>query len=198
MVYTVQRGEQAVAMRSTSGLSGRRGLAWVLAFLAYPAGGVLGAAVAGVVGPAAGAAVAAAIIGTAQGAVLGVLVRPRVAAAWIGGSAVAGGLGWAVAHALVPSVSGPAAAAVIGGISGLAIGAVQAVALDGRGLVRAAWAPLFGVAWAAGNAVSTAIGVDTAAWPVFGAAGAITAQVILLGGVLAVARRPAALAGQAA
>ncbi|HYO44684.1 MAG TPA: hypothetical protein VES19_15905 [Candidatus Limnocylindrales bacterium] len=187
-----------MAFDSTSGVSRRRGLAWVLAFLAYPAGGVLGAVVAQGAGPAAGAAVAAAIIGTAQGAVLGMLGRPRVALGWIGGSAVAGAIGWVIAHALVPSVSGPAAAAVIGGISGLAIGAAQALVMDGRSIVRAGWVPLFGVAWAAGNAVSTAIGVDTAAWPVFGASGAITAQVILLAGLVAAARRPAAPAGLAA
>jgi hypothetical protein len=187
-----------VAIASISGFSGKRGLAWMLASLAYPAGGVLGAAVATLAGPAIGAGVAATVIGAAQGAVLGMLSQPRTALAWIGGSAIAGGLGWAVAHALIPSVSGPAAAAAIGGISGLAIGTAQALVMGGHAIVRAAWAPLFAIAWAFGNAVSTAIGVDTAAWPVFGAAGAITAQAILLGGVFASSRRPVDVAGQAA
>lgn len=187
-----------MAMHSTTGVSGRRGLAWVLAFLAYPAGGILGAGVALAAGPAVGAAAAAAVIGAAQGAVLGVLSRPRAAVAWIAASALAGGLGWVVAHALIPQTSGPASAAVIGGISGLAIGLAQALVMEGRSLVRAAWVPLFGVAWAAGNAVSESIGVDTAAWPVFGAAGAITAQVILLAGALVATRRAPVFATEAA
>ncbi|MFN8631072.1 MAG: hypothetical protein U0838_12395 [Chloroflexota bacterium] len=173
-----------MAAQATTGVSGRRGLAWVAAFLAYPAGGIAGAAVSVAAGPIAGAALAAAIIGAVQGAVLGVYTGRRTALVWIGGSAIAGGIGWAVAHALVPSTSGPASAAIVGGISGLAIGIAQAVATSGRGALRAVWVPLFTVAWAAGNAVSTAIGVDTDAWPVFGSAGAITAQVILLAGLV--------------
>jgi hypothetical protein len=176
----------------------------MLVFLAYPLGGILGALVVSSAGSAVGAAVAAGVIATAQGAVLGMLMTPRTAVAWVGGSAVAGGLGWAVSHAVVPSDAGLASAALTAGISGLAIGGAQAlgpwgsVLGAGGGLpARAAWALLFGVAWAAGNTVSTAIGVDTAAWPVFGAAGAITAQAILLVGIVVAARRdlPAANPG---
>jgi hypothetical protein len=182
-----------MATNATTGISRSRGLAWVAAFLAYPAGGILGAGVSVAAGPVAGAATAAAVIGAVQGVVLGVYTGPRVALAWIGGSAIAGGAGWAIAHALVPSATGPASAAIIGGVSGLAIGIAQALTMGGRSIARVVWAPLFTVAWAAGNAVSTTIGVDTDAWPVFGAAGAVTAQVILLAGVLASRRRTSAV-----
>lgn len=175
-----------------NGLDGRRSLLWMAAFLAYPLGGVLATAVTGAVGIAAasvvGAAVAVAVIGGAQALALGLVTDRGTALRWVGASAVAGALGWGVAHAILPAPVGVTDAVVVGVITGLAIGIAQALVILSTSGRWAAWPVAFAAAWAVGYGVSTAIGVDTAAWPVFGASGAIVAQGILLVALQVMAR----------
>ena len=171
-------------------------------FIGYPIGGLLGAAVAGLsdlpTASVIGAGVAVAVIAGFQAMALGLRSDRPTALRWVGISAIAGAVGWLVARAIVPAADGVIDALVVGGVSGLAIGIGQLVAMGSRGRVWLLWPPAFALAWAAGNAVSTSIGVDTAAWPVFGASGALVAQGILLGSMLLMTRRAGVAVWQAA
>jgi len=155
---------------------------WLVAVIGFPVGGFLGYLVAGSADtvPAAliSGAIAGAIIGLAQGFALS--LPPRALATW----AAATGIGLAVAlgavTAAIGQISTTTEAVALGAISGLVLGAGQAVVLQRQGLANG-WllVPASAVAWAAGWFVTTGIGVALATgWPVYGLSGAIASQVI--------------------
>jgi len=156
-------------------------LLWLVAFVGFPIGGLLANLI---VGPAAtpvsavlGGAITGVILGAAQWFVL--QHRIGISALWI----VATALGLAIGLGLGVAVAGSENAdnaflwrALVGGIC---VGVAQAFLLRGLVAQPVLWAGVVFVAWIVGWYVTRAIGVDlTHKWTVFGAAGAITFQVI--------------------
>ena len=164
------------------------GWGWAAAVvLAFPIAGLVGRAVGGPVD-----AVGAALVGGAlTGAVLGaaewlaardVLGKPIL---WIGASAAGYGAGLAAGAALVGYETDLGSLAAMGAISGLALGAAQALALanQARHGLGLAWAAAMPVLFAAGWTVTTLGGIDVdKQFTVFGAFGAIVFA--LLSGLL--------------
>jgi hypothetical protein len=149
---------------------------WLPTFLAFPAGGLLAEAIGGVHGPASAAAsglLAGAVIGAAQWLALrGDGIAPR----WIAHTAVAMAAGSAVAAAATGAGTGAADLVVTGLIAGATVGVAQAPLLPAGRLAH-----VFGtaVAWAAGWATTTAVGVDVErGYAVFGSTGALVATIL--------------------
>jgi len=155
---------------------------WLIAVIGFPIGGFIGHLVGGPAAtiPAAliSGAIAGAIIGVGQGFALN--LRSQALAVWGSSTAVGLGLSLAVVTAIIGLIDTTADAAALGAVSGLAIGAGQAVLLQRQGVHHAwIWVPASAVAWAAGWLVTASVGVALAAgWPVYGLTGAIMSQVI--------------------
>jgi hypothetical protein len=173
--------------------------AWLLAAAAFPPAGLIAWAVAGpadALGPAlVSGAIAGSIIGLAYGLALQGRDLRAVALWAIATSAgLAAGLALAVSLVGIPE-PGPDVL-VMGLVTGGAVGLAQAF-LRGTAMAGVAWFALIAIAWSAGWWVTASVGVDlTQGWPVFGATGAITAQVISGVAMLVADRagRPAAVA----
>jgi hypothetical protein len=154
---------------------------WLIAAAAFPPAGLIARAVAGpadaLVPALASGAIAGAIIGLAYGLALhGWDVR--AVAPWVIATSAGLAAGLAIAVSLVGIPEPGADVLVMGLATGGAVGATQGV-LRGTPAARVAWFALITVAWTAGWWVTASVGVDlTQGWPVFGATGAITAQLI--------------------
>jgi hypothetical protein len=167
----------------------RRGfwLRWLPTFVGFIAGGALATAASGrldsLAAAVVGGALAGAVIGGGQWLVLRRLLPG--AAWWIVATAVGQAAGLAVGAALVGYETGPGDLAVQGAVTGLAIGALQALVLRRGGANGLWWAlampPLWAVGWLATWAGR--IDVDQQFFN-FGAYGAIAFTV--LSGVLLV------------
>ena len=157
-------------------------LRWLLAVLAFPIGGFLGHLVAGPAATVPAAAISGAIAGAIIGLGQGVALRlwSRAVVEWAAATAVGLGLALAAVTAVIGQIETMTEAVTLGAISGLALGAGQAVILRRRGLPWAwAWVPASGLAWAIGWLVTSSVGVALAAgWPVYGVSGALVSQVI--------------------
>ena len=176
-------------MSTTSGMPALGGsgrslvLRWVVAIVAFPIGGYIGHAIGGPAAtvPAAliSGLIAGAIIGTGQALALG-LLRPQSMALWAGATAVGLGIALAGVTAVIGQIDTQAEAIALGLVSGLAIGAGQAVLLMRAQVANAwMWVVASGAAWAVGWAVTSGVGVALAAgWPVYGISGALVSQVI--------------------
>src|SRR6185503_16587743 len=156
---------------------------WLAVFLAYPVAGFTGRFIAdphaGLVFAFVTAAVAGAILGSAQWLALG--SHGRV---WMWAGATALGLG--VSFALVQAIGATSstAAPLIGAVTGLGVGVAQALMRSDRLPSPSIWIAAMSVAWTIGWIVTTSIGVQAeAGWPVVGVSGALVAQV-LTGAVL--------------
>jgi hypothetical protein len=163
-------------------------LRWLPTFFGFPLGGLVAELVAGPVDGLAPALAGGAITGIVLGAVQawGMGSSGPPARLWITATAVGLTVGLALGSATVGYGTSLGDLVVQGGISGLAIGAAQAVILRGR--VAYLWAPALSALWALGWAVSTSIGVDVETqYTVFGASGAlvVTAATALLPVLLA-------------
>jgi hypothetical protein len=67
----------------------------------------------------------------------------------------------------------------MGVAAGVAVGVAQALVRGSTPTGNAAWAALIAVSWTVGWWVTATVGVDLSqGWPIFGASGAITAQLI--------------------
>ncbi len=174
-------------------------LRWLPTFVGFIAGGALATAVGGrldsVPAAVAGGALAGAVIGGGQWLVLRRLLPG--AAWWIAATAVGQAVGLAVGAPLVGYGTGPRDLALQGAITGLAIGALQALVLRQRAAGWFWWALASPPLWALGWVATTAGRIDVERqFFNFGAYGAIAYTV--LGGVLLVALlrapRPAAAA----
>ena len=151
-------------------------LLWTLGFLAFPISGLAGTAVAGRVD----SPVAAVLGGTVCGLVLGagqVLVsRGRLDPRWwVPATALGMGAGLLLGAVVVGYETSLSALLVMGALSGLSLGAAQAVALPSRTRLRWAWAAAMPVLWALGWGATTLGGIRVEnQFTVFGAYGALT------------------------
>jgi hypothetical protein len=152
-------------------------LLWTAAFVSFPIAGIAAGLAVGRIND----AMAALVGGLVAGAVIGFgqwLAARRLLGdplAWIAATAAAMGVGllagaWAVGYG-----TSVGELAVMGAITGVPVGAAQALLLRDRVARSWAWAAAMPLLWALGWAVTTAagIGVDRQ-YAVFGAFGAIT------------------------
>jgi hypothetical protein len=171
------RERQRHADGRRAGVNWSRWLTWTAGFVAFPLAGLAGRAVAGRVDdPLAalvGGGVAGAVIGTGQW----LASRREVGepAPWIGASTGGIGVGLLAGAAIVNYETGLGDLALMGAITGVSLGAAQALVLAQRWPRAWAWGLAIPALWALGWIVSTAIGVDVERqYVVFGSAGAIT------------------------
>jgi hypothetical protein len=157
-------------------------LLWIVATVGFPIGGLLAQSIAG---PAAtvpagllSGLIAGAIIGLAQGIALG--RRDQALVLWVTGTAVALGVALAGVTMNAGLIATTGTAVGLGIVSGVLIGAAQAVLLQRAGVANAwAWIPITTLAWAVGWFITASVGVALApGWPVYGASGAIVSQII--------------------
>src|SRR3954451_20866548 len=150
---------------------------WMVNIVGIPLAGYVGWLVSGPVDSVGAALLGASITGVALGAVqawaLG-STHPPVAA-WIAATALGLMAGLAIGAATVGYDTTLTALVVQGAISGLGVGAAQAIVLKPRlGNRTIAWPPALAAIWAAGWATSTNIGVDVGQqFIIFGASGAL-------------------------
>jgi hypothetical protein len=155
----------------------RAWLIWTAGFIAFPIAGIVAEAVAGRIDDAGSALVgglaAGAVIGTGQWLVgRRVLGDPR---AWIPATAVGMGVGLLAGAWVVGYGTSLGELALMGAVTGIPLGAAQALALRGRVTHAWMWAAAMPLLWALGWTVTTAGGIDVdRQFAVFGAYGAIT------------------------
>jgi hypothetical protein len=157
-------------------------LRWLVATVGFPIGGFVGHAIAGpaatVIAALIGGLIAGAIIGFGQAGALA--LRPQAIAIWAGVTAVGLAVPLIAITALIGQIDTTFDAVLLGALTGLAIGAGQAVLFGREGVGNAwIWVGASAVAWAVGWLVTAAVGVALApGWPVFGLSGALVSQII--------------------
>ncbi len=166
-------------------MSWTRWLTWTAGFIAFPIAGLAGRGVVGRVddplSALVGGAVAGAVIGTGQWLASGREIGEP--AAWIGATAGGMGVGLLAGAAAVDYETDLGDLALMGAITGVPLGATQALVIARRWSRAWSWGLAMPALWALGWTVTTAIGVDVERqYVVFGAAGAIT--VMALSGLL--------------
>ncbi len=166
-------------------MSWTRWLTWTAGFIAFPIAGLAGRGVIGRVDDPlealVGGTVAGAVIGTGQW----LASRREIGepAGWIGASAAGMGVGLLAGAAAVDYETEIGDLALMGAITGVPLGAAQALVISRRWPRAWSWGLATPALWALGWTVTTAIGVDVERqYVVFGAAGAIT--VMALSGLL--------------
>jgi hypothetical protein len=161
---------------------------WMVSFVGFPLGGLTAMVLSGPVDSTAVAIIGGLLTGTVLGAAQALAMRfdRRDLLTWILATAAGLATGLAIAASVVDFRTGLADLVVQGAMSGLAVGAAQALVLARRtGPIALFWPVYVAVAWAIGWAVTTSAGVQVEErFTVFGAAGAIT--VTLLTAVLPV------------
>jgi hypothetical protein len=152
-------------------------LLWMVGFLAFPIGGALTLAIVGRVDDAGSALVGGLLAGAVIGAGQWLVARRQLGDpfAWIGATAFAMGIGLYIGAQVVGYGTSLGDLALMGAITGVPLGAAQALLLRGRVANAWIWAAAMPVLWALGWTVTTVsgIGVDSQ-FAVFGAFGAIT------------------------
>jgi len=157
-------------------------LPWVVAVVGFPLGGILGEVVAGPAdsNPAAliSGFLAGAIIGLAQALALVRRLEPVIV--WTAATAAGLGIALAAVTAAIGQIENTTEAVVLGAVSGVVIGAGQALLLRRHHIANSwIWILVTGFAWAAGWLVTASVGVALApGWPVYGLTGAIASQLI--------------------
>jgi hypothetical protein len=152
-------------------------LLWTVGFLSFPIAGIAAQAAVGRINDAVsalvGGLVAGAVIGTGQWlAARRLLGDPR---AWIPATAAAMGIGLLAGAWVVGYSTSVGELALMGAITGLPLGAAQALLLRGRVAYPWVWAAAMPLLWALGWTVTAAAGIDVdRQYAVFGAFGAIT------------------------
>jgi hypothetical protein len=156
-------------------------LVWALAFLGFPIGGLLANLVVGPVITPVQAGIAGAITGAVLGAAQWLVLKGRIPVSfwWIIATSAGLALGLALSVALLGSeVSGD----VLFGraaITGFWVGAAQWFLLQQKLAGSAIWIVVVGLGWVIGWIMTRGAGIDLSLkWSVFGAAGAITFQVL--------------------
>lgn len=159
---------------------------WMASFLGIPLAGYAGWLVSGHVDSISASLIGSMITGIALGAVQvwGLGRNGPSAPAWIVATTLGLMAGLGVGAAIVDYDTTLTALAIQGAVSGLAVGAAQALILLPRlGKVALAWPPVLAVIWAAGWATTTAAGIDVDQhFVIFGASGAllVTALTVVL------------------
>src|SRR5215213_6035815 len=164
-------------VRDTTTLQPTRWKRWLLTFLGFPLGGYAAYLIFGRVDGLTAALLGGALTGVILGAIQswGIGRRGPPARDWIIATAVGLMLGLAAAAAAVDYGTNIGDLVVQGAITGLAVGATQAVLLRKRlGSLAWAWPPALGALWALGWAVTTWTGLDVdKQFTIFGASGAL-------------------------
>ena len=184
-----------MTVTSRSDAAWRLWAGWGLAFIGFPLGGLAASAlVGGVTTPldgVIGGAATGAVIGLAQWLVL----RRRLALPpwWIAATAAGMGAGLALGIALLGAETDGVTLPLRGLVAGAGIGIAQFALLRGHSARAFVWPFVVACGWAIGWLMTRAAGIDlTANWSVFGAAGALTFQ-LLTGLALAWMLPPATL-----
>jgi len=160
-------------------------LLWMVGFLAFPIGGFLALAIVDRIDDAGSALVGGLLAGGVIGAGQWLVARRRLGDpfAWVAATAFGMGIGLFIGAQVVGYGTSLGDLALMGAITGVPLGAAQALLLRGRVANAWIWAAAMPVLWALGWTVTTigGIGVDSQ-FAVFGAYGAIT--FMALSGVL--------------
>jgi len=151
-------------------------LIWTAGFLSFPIAGLAGGAVAGRVdsplAALAGGLVTGAVIGAGQALCSSRRLDPL---RWIAASAVGMGFGLLLGAATVGYRTSLRDLALMGFLTGVTLGAAQALALTATTRQRVVWAAAIPLLWALGWTVTMLAGIDVdRQFTVFGATGAIT------------------------
>lgn len=159
-------------------------LLWLVGFLAFPIAALAGTAVGGRVSNPVSALIGGAVCGIVIGLGQVLVSRRRLdPLMWIPLSAIGMGLGLLLGSTVVNYETTLAELALMGAITGLVLGAAQAVALPSRARRRWLWAVGVSVLWALGWTLTTLTGVNVEAQFInFGIVGA--AIVTALSGLL--------------
>ena len=171
----------------------RSWLIWTAGFLAFPFAGLAGTAVAGRIDSSLAALTGGLITGAVIGAVQALCSSRRLdPRRWIVASAIGMGAGLLLGATAVGFGTSLPDLALMGLLTGLTLGAGQAVALPAPPRHRMLWAAAMGPLWALGWSVTTIAGIDVAQqFTVFGVSGAVT--VSALSGALLYLLLPAAV-----
>ena len=157
-------------------------LRWLIAVVAFPIGGFIGHLVGG---PAAtipsaliSGAIAGAVIGLGQGFAL--QLESRALGLWAAATAVGLALALAAVTAAIGQITTTTEAATLGAVSGLMLGAGQAIVAPaprrvGCLVVGSGQRTCLGAGWFVTASAGIAL---EAGWPVYGLSGAIVSQVI--------------------
>lgn len=157
-------------------------LRWTLGFLAFPVAGLAGTVVAGPVATPLAALVGGAVTGLVLGAgqALAGRLDPR---RWVPATAAGLATGLLLGSTAVGHGTSLPELALMGAITGVPLGAAQALALPAGTRRRWTWAAAVPVLWALGWTVTTLAGVDVERqYTTFGATGALVFS--LLSGLL--------------
>jgi len=151
-------------------------LLWMVGLLAFPIGGSIALAIVGRIDDAGSALVGGLLAGAVIGAGQWLVARRRLGDpfAWTGATAFAMGVGLYIGAQVVGYGTSLGELALMGAITGVPLGAAQALLLRGRVANAWIWAAAMPVLWALGWTVTTVsgIGVD-GQFAVFSAFGAI-------------------------
>lgn len=154
----------------------RTWLIWTAGFLAFPLAGLASTAVAGRIDDPVSALLGGAVAGLTIGAGQAVASSRRLDARWwMPATAVGMGLGLLLGAWVVDFGTSLADLAVMGALTGLVLGAAQAIALPNRTRMRWVWAAALPVLWPLGWTVTAMAGIAIdEQFTVFGASGAAT------------------------
>ncbi|WP_241980234.1 hypothetical protein [Cryobacterium glaciale] len=151
-------------------------LLWLVGFLAFPIAGLAGTAVGGRVSNPVSALIGGAVYGVVIGVGQVLVSRRRLdPLIWIPLTGIGMGIGLLLGSTAVNYRTTLAELALMGAITGLVLGAAQAVALPHRTRRRWLWTLGVGALWALGWTLTTLAGVNVEAqFTNFGAIGAVT------------------------
>ncbi len=161
-------------------ISWRFGLFWMLAFLAFPIGGILANALVGPITTTVQAVLAGAITGVVVGLIQWLVLRGPIPLSIVGwclasGAGMAIGLGLSVA--LLGSETDGNNLLWRAAITGLSIGIAQWILLQNILPQSAIWIAVITLGWVIGWFITRSAGIDLSLkWSVFGASGAVTFQ----------------------
>lgn len=155
---------------------------WLVSFAGFPLGGLAAILLTGPVDSIPSALAGGFVTGVILGAVQAWALRAdrRLFVSWVVATAIGLSVGLAAGATLAGYATGLSDLMLQGAVSGLAVGLAQAIVLWPRvGTVAAIWPAYLAGAWAAGWAVSTAIGIQVEErFTVFGSAGALTVALL--------------------
>jgi hypothetical protein len=155
---------------------------WLISFAGFPLGGSAAILLTGPVDTTASALAGGFVTGIVLGAVQAWALRAdrRLFVTLVVATAIGMSAGLAGGAAAVGFSTGLRDLMIQGAVSGFVVGLAQAIALWPRiGRVAAIWPPYLAATWAAGWAVSTAIGIQVDdRFTVFGSTGALTVALL--------------------
>jgi hypothetical protein len=163
-------------------------LIWTAGFLSFPIAGLAGGAVAGRVDSPLAALIGGLVTGAVVGAGQALCSSRRLEPLrWIAASAIGMGLGLLLGATVVGFGTSLGDLGLMGLLTGLALGAAQALALPAAMRHRITWTVAVAVLWALGWVVTTVTGIAVEEqFTIFGASGAVVFSA--LSGVLLPAR----------